>query len=229
MRGATGRTKRPGRRNKGPGAESSGGQRVKTKRTGLGASARRDRGDGPEEQSCAGLGGRAGDRRRGRRAAGTAPAGPALPAALTPAPAGLAAAAARPHAPEPEPRRRRAGSARPHAAAAAPGARDTAPAAPGRQACRGPRTRRPPRAAGRPQLSRFPALGFPKTYPVTTGAIFHKLSPKLQPSRDSPDAFPGPSPPPLPFFLTPRFHPAPALLFPSQQPQRARRLAPPTA
>ena len=112
MRGATGRTKRPGRRNKGPGAESSGGQRVKTKRTGLGAPARRDRGDGPEEQSCAGLGGRAGDRRRGRRAAGTAPAGPALPAALTPAPAGLAAAAARPHAPEPEPRRRRAGSAR---------------------------------------------------------------------------------------------------------------------
>ena len=62
MRGATGRTKRPGRRNKGPGAESSGGQRVKTKRTGLGALARRDGGDGPEEQSCAGLGGRAGDR-----------------------------------------------------------------------------------------------------------------------------------------------------------------------
>lgn len=51
MRGATGRTKRPRRRNKGPEVESRGGQREKTKHQGPGASARREGDDGQEEQS----------------------------------------------------------------------------------------------------------------------------------------------------------------------------------
>lgn len=155
---------------------------------------------------------------------GTVPAGPVRPATLTPAPARPAAAAARPHAPEPQPPRRRASSAPPHAAAL--GARVTAPAAPRRRARRGLRTCRQPRAARRPQLSLFSALRFPQTYPVTTGAIFHKLSPKLQPSRDSPDAFPGPSPPPLPFFLTPDSNQPPCSFPPRsrcEQPDASRR------
>ena len=51
MRGATGRTKRPRRRNKGPEVESRGGQREKTKHQGPGAAARREGDDGQEEQS----------------------------------------------------------------------------------------------------------------------------------------------------------------------------------
>lgn len=57
MRGAMGRTKRPRRRNKGPGVESRGGQRGKTKRPGPEAPAGRGGDDGPKEQSCAELGG----------------------------------------------------------------------------------------------------------------------------------------------------------------------------
>lgn len=156
MRGATGRTKRPRRRNKGPGVESRGGQRGKTKRPGPGALAGRGGDNGREEQSCTGPPGRA----RWRRAGGTAPEGPARPAALTPAPAGLAAAS-RPHAPEPEPRQRR-GSARSHAAAAAAaalGARDAAPAGP-----RTPSALRPPNpplAAGCQTPATFPVPSAP--------------------------------------------------------------------
>lgn len=148
MRGATGRTKRPGRRNKGPGVESSGGQRGKTKRTGLGAPARRDGGDGPEEQSCAGLGGRAGERRRGRRAAGTAPAGPALPG--------------RTHTRTRRPRRRR----RPPSRA---GARATAAQSGQRTATRRRRRRRARRTRHRPRGSRTPSVPRPSNPPPAAG------------------------------------------------------------
>lgn len=67
----------------------------------------------------------------------------------------------------------------------------------------------------------------PQTYPVTTGAIFHKLSPKLQPSRDSPRRLslllsPAPS-----LGLADRCHPAPAPPFPARPPPGACHLAPP--
>lgn len=170
--------------------------------------------------------GRTRGRRRKRRATRTAPAGPARPAALTPAPAGVAAAA-RPHAPEPEPRRRRASSAPPHAAAAALDARDATPAAPDAKRATAPehaarRGLRDARNFPDSQRSDSPRLTLSQQAPSSTNSRQNS-----NPREIPPDAFPSPSPPPLPFFLTPRFHPAPALLFPSQPPRRARRLAPP--
>lgn len=107
-------------------------------------------------------------------------------------------ATASPPAPPPEPRR----AARPRPAA-----------------CRGPSDAR-----------NFPGSQHslpPQTYPVTTGAIFHKLSPKLQPSRDSPRRLslllsPAPS-----LGLADRCHPAPAPPFPAPPPPGACHLAPP--
>lgn len=145
------------------GGRESRGAAGKTKRPGPGIPARRGGDDRPEEQSCAGseygpAGGDAtGGRRRKKRATRTAPTGPARPAALTPAPAGVAAAAARPHAPEPEPRRRRASSARPHAAAALD-ARDAAPAAPDAKRAAAPNT---PPAAGCETPATFPIPSAP--------------------------------------------------------------------
>lgn len=202
------------RRNKGPGAESRGAAR-RDKALGrpgqrLGGQATRATGN------KAALGSRPGRPRR--RAAGTVPTAPR--AGRTP-PAAAGLVTARPHAPEPAPPRRTKSPAPPRAAASPP----APPPEPRRAA-------QPRPAAYRRQSDarNFPGSQHslpPQTYPVTTGAIFHKLSPKLQPSRDSPRRLslllsPAPS-----LGLADRCHPAPAPSFPAPPPPGASHLAPP--
>lgn len=158
MRGATGRTKRPRRRDKGPGVESRGGQQGKTKRPGPGAPARRGGDDGRREQSCAGPGGRA----RGRSAGGARRARrPRAPRARP---------HSRPQPPASRRRRRPPSRAGARATAAHSGQRATTRrrARRTRHRPRGPRTPSAPRPPSSP-----PAAGCetPATFPVPSARI----------------------------------------------------------